>query len=300
MLPELLDIFPDLPKAPDTGSESARFQLFDSTATFLGNAARATPTLVIVDDLQAADTPSILFLQFLASQLHEMSVLVIGTYRDIELTPEHPLTGAIAELVREPSVRVMALAGLGADAIAQYIGAAADRTPSDHLVSAVWRETKGNPLFVGEAVRLLSIEGHLDEVADLASLRIAVPPGIRAVIARRIGRLGQAGIRMTTVGAVLGPEFSLDVLRRIGDMPGEDAAVGETTADDPADLVETAVRAGLLLPVVGARGRYRFSHDLVRETLYDELPASRRVRLHRHIAEVLEALYATSSDGHLA
>ncbi len=290
MLPELRDLFPDLPAAPDPDSESARFQLFDSTATLLRNAARARPMLIVLDDLQAADTPSILFLRFLASQLSDMPVLLVATYRDVELTPEHPLTSAIAEVAREPLTRILVLAGLASDAVGQFIVATANVTPHDHLVAAVWRETTGNPLFVGEAIRLLSAEGRLSEVADLPSLRVAVPAGIRAVIGRRIGHLNEATIRGLGLGAALGPEFSLEVLRRIG----------EFGIDQALELVDEAVESGLLLPVAGVLGRYRFSHDLVRESLYDELSPGRRARLHRHIAHVLEEIYATSTEGHLA
>lgn len=290
MLPELRDLFPDLPARPDTGSESARFQLFDSTATLLRNAADVRPLLVILDDLHAADTPSILLLRFLASQLSDMRVLLVGTYRDLELTPEHPLTSAIAEVAREPLTRVVVLEGLAADAVGQFIGAAANVIPHEHLVSAVWRETTGNPLFVGEAVRLLSAEGRLGEVANLPSLRVAVPAGVRAVIARRIGHLSEETASALGLGAALGPEFSLEVLRRIGDFEQDRALV----------LVDEAVETGLLLPVAGALGRYRFSHDLVRETLYKELSPGGRARLHWRIAQVLEEFYGASAEAHLA
>jgi tetratricopeptide (TPR) repeat protein len=290
MLPEVRDLFPELPTPPDAESESARFQLFDSTATFLRNAARSRPMLVVLDDLQAADTPSILLLRFLASQMADMRVLLVGTYRDIELTPEHPLTAALAEVAREPITRTLVLSGLAADAVGEFIRSSADVTPHAHLIGAVWRETNGNPLFVGEAVRLLSAEGRLNDVADLASLRLVVPAGIRAVIARRIGNLSEACGRALGLGAALGPEFSLEVLRRVGDFE----------VDKASDLVDEAVQAGLLLPVAGAHGRYRFSHDLVRETLYDDLSPGRRSRLHRRIADVLEAVHAASIDAHLA
>ncbi len=155
---------------------------------------------------------------------------------------------------------------------------------------AVWRETNGNPLFVGEAVRLLSAEGRLNDLSDLPSLTLVVPAGVRAVIARRVGNLSEGCGHLLGLAAALGPEFSLEVLRRVGDLD-EDRAT---------DLVDEAVHAGLLLPVTGVRARYRFSHDLVRETLSGELSAGRRARLHRRIAEVLEDVYATSLDAHLA
>ena len=105
-----------------------------------------------------------------------------------------------------------------------------------------------------------------------------------------IGHLGGPAIEALRLGSALGPEFSLDALARIGDV-GEDRAL---------DMIDEAIEAGLLLPVAGGRGRYRFSHDLVRETLYDELSPGRRVRLHRRIAGELEVMYGPAAAEHLA
>ena len=290
MLPELRAMFPDLSPPSSAESESARFQLFDSTTNLLRHAAHDRPMLIVLDDLHAADTPTILLLRFLASQLTDMAALVVGTYRDLELTPDHPLTLAISEMARERSTRLVMLGGLGSGAVSEYISATANFQPDELTVAAVWRETNGNPLFVGEAVRLLEAEGRLREVADLTSLRVAVPAGVRAVIARRIGHLSERAAKALTVGAVIGPEFSIDVLRRIGELPPAETI----------DAVDDAVRAGLLVPVSGASGRYRFSHDLVREALYDELPSGLRSRLHRRIAETLETVYSAAVDAHLA
>ena len=289
MLPELRDLIADLPQPRDVESDSARFRLFDSTATLLRNAARDHPMVIVIDDLQAADAPSIMFLRFLATQLTDMSVLVMGTYRDVELTPDHPLTSAIEEVARYPGTHAMTLGGLAVDAVADYLGGAVDIVRRDPWVAAVWRATGGNPLFVGEAVRLLSAEGRLGDVADLPSFRVAVPAGVRAVIARRIGHLGAATSAALTVGAVIGPEFGVDTLRRVADRDG----------DHVLDLLDEAVRAGLLQPVTGVPGRFRFSHDLVRETLYGDLSPGRRAAIHRGIAEVLEERHRGSASPHL-
>ena len=117
MLPELNAMYPELSRPENSDAEAARFQLFDSTATFMRNAAAAQPTLIVLDDLHAADTPSILLLRFVATQLSEMAVLIVGTYRDLELTPDHPLTLAIAEMARERATRLMMLGGLDSDAV---------------------------------------------------------------------------------------------------------------------------------------------------------------------------------------
>jgi tetratricopeptide (TPR) repeat protein len=286
MLPELRDLVPGLPPPPQSVSESARFQLFDSTATFLRNVSRARPLFVVLDDLHASDTPSLLLLRFVATQMGDMPMLVVGTYRDVELTPDHPLTSAIADIAREPVARILRLGGLPPEAVAAYLRSTLDATPPEHLVAAVTRATSGNPLFVGEAVRLLSTEGRLSHSGDLTSLHIAVPPGIRAVIGRRIGHLGDDMAEALRLASAVGPEFSVDVLR----------LVGSYERDALTDLLDGAVEADLLAPVAGVRGRYRFAHDLVRETLYDELSPSHRARLHGQIATVLEDIAASATE----
>ena len=290
MLPEVRELVPDIPPAPDTSSDSARFQLFDSTATLLRNASRDRPIVLILEDLHAADTPSILLLRFLASQLSEMAVMVLANYRDIVLTPDHPLTAALGELPRDSNTRRIALAGLDVEAVGQVMAATAERSLPDSVVAAVWRESGGNPLFVGETVRLLAAEGRFADGVDATAVRVLVPASVRAVIGRRIDRLDAAIVRTLTNAVALGPEFSIDLLRAIHEQP-EPAL---------ADHVDAAVAAGLLLPLTGAPGRFRFAHDLIRESLYEELPPGRRVRLHRRITDILEQRYAAGADGHLA
>ena len=217
MLPELArHLFPEIPTPPDDASESARFRLFDSTATFLRAITRREHLLIVLDDLHAADTPSILFLRFMATQVSDMPLLILGTYRDVELTADHPLTTTMGELARDPAFQDVRLAGLSAAAVGAFISSAAGVQPSARLAAAVAQATNGNPLFVGEAVRLLSAEGRLMEVADPTTLHVAVPPGIRAVIARRIGHLDALTSRGVAARLVIGPEFGQDVLRRVG------------------------------------------------------------------------------------
>ena len=290
MVPDLRELYPDLPPHRDIESESARFQLFDSVTSFLRRAAQAGPMLIVIDDLHAADTPSILFLRFLGSQLSDAAIMVIGTYRDVELLPEAPLTDAVGEIARQPSTRMLGLSGLGEGPVGQFIQSAAGVTPGPRLAAALARETGGNPLFLGESVRLLAAEGRLDEVAASHALQLPVPRGIRDVIARRMRHLPEATADVLVHAAALGPEFSADVLRRVGDAPSSDIL----------DRLGEAARAGLITAVPGALDRFRFAHDLIRETLYDSLTPARRVRLHRRIANTLETLHGAAPDGYLA
>jgi hypothetical protein len=289
ILPELRTIVTE-PSSPPPDPEWARFQLFDSTASFLRNVARDHEMVVVLDDLHAADTASILFLRFLASQLSDVRMVVLATYRDVELGTDHPLTAALAELVREPTTGLVPLDGLHEQAVSKLIESNTGAAPSARLARELWRETSGNPLFLGEAIRLLQSERRLDEATHVGSLRLAVPAGVREVIVRRVGQLSPAAVRALTIGAALGPEFALDVLRRV--RKGRNEVL--------VDALDEAVRASLLLPVTGAIDRYRFSHDLVREAVNQAQPSNERARLHRQIAVVLEELSGTGDKANSA
>jgi tetratricopeptide (TPR) repeat protein len=289
MLPEIRGHRPDLPPPPDVDPDAARFQLFDSTVTFLREAAAETPLLIVLDDIQAADTPSILLLRFLTSQVADARILLLATYRQMELAYDHPGVAAINDLAREPRSTFVRLEGLPPDDTARFVEVAGV-TPHASLVHALWQGTGGNPLFLGEALRLLSAEGRLDDMGRGGSVKLSVPSGIRDVILRRAAHLGEQSGELLSRAAAIGPEFGIEVLRRVWD--GEGGAV--------LPLLEAAVRAGLLAQVEGAPGNFRFAHGLIRESFYGELSALRRAELHLRIASVLDDLYASGLDTHLS
>ncbi|CAN5801469.1 BTAD domain-containing putative transcriptional regulator [soil metagenome] len=289
IVPEIRALIPELP-APPAESPAARFQMFDSATTLLRNMGRAQVTVLALDDLHAADIPSVLLLRFLASQLSDMRLVVVATYRDLELTPDHPLTSALQEMGRASVTKMVTLKGLPEESVSPLLASALGRTPAARVARSMWRETGGNPLFLAEAGRLLAVEGSLERVMASGTLRLSLPPGVREVIARRLSQLPAALVGALTVGSALGPEFSAEMLRR----------AGEYAAADLADLLDQASRAGVLIPVAGSVGRVRFSHGLVREVLYQEIPAARRARLHRQIATAMEDLYAGSPQAHAA
>jgi tetratricopeptide (TPR) repeat protein len=289
LLPEVAQLFPEVQAVVSVDPESARFQLFDAAASFFRSAASADPMVIVLEDIHAADTPSLLLLQFLASQMAETNLMVLATYRDIELTPEHPLTGVVADLVRGAPTRLIHLRGFGEQDVALLVGTAGVQ-PSPPLVSALHRKTNGNPLFVNEAVRLLTTEGDLERFEDAATLRVSVPRGIRDVIARRLGHLDEACGGTLSAASVLGTEFTAEALGRL---------LGAPLAE-LRDVLDRALNAGLLAPVPGSLGRFRFSHGLVRETLYGDLTSAERMRHHRRAAEVLQDVYGTDQPAHLA
>jgi len=289
VIPELRELFPDLPE-PSLETEGARVRLFDSAARFLKNAAAARPLVLVLEDLHAADEPSLLLLRFVAAELGGSRILVMGTYRDVDPTVRDPLASTLAELAREHVTQRIEIGGLTLADIARCIELGTGATPSAELIEAIYAETEGNPFFVGEIVRLLAAEGRLADVDSGGLLALGIPQGVREVIWRRLGRLSEECTRVLTLVSVLGREFGLDALAQLTDLQ----------SDELLEVLDEAVAARVLAPVPGTRGRLRFAHALIRETLYDSLTAPRRVQLHRRAGEALESFYAQDPEPHVA
>src|SRR6516164_272499 len=259
---EVAEMLPDVRPPPLMGAEGARFRLFDAVAGLLRNAGAGQPLMLVLDDLHAADAPSILLLRFAARELGEARVVVLGAYRDMELDRGHPLAVALAELSREPATRHVPLSGLEEADVSGLIREITGVVPREGVVAAAHRDTEGNPLFVGEVARLLAAEGRLERAGDPAGLALAIPEGIRAVIGRRVARLPAPCGKVLGLASVFGREFWLPALEQLSGL----------SAGDLLDSLDMGIAARLVAAVPGAPGRLRFSHALIRDALYEAIP----------------------------
>jgi len=290
LVPELRELLPDLPVLESPDSEGARFRLFDATTSFLRRAAAERPLLLVLEDLHAADTPSLLLLQFVAGEIAGARMLVVGTYRDMELAPSNPAAGALVEVERQQSARTLSLHGFGEEDVCRLIEVIGEVCPSRSVAAAIHGATGGNPLFIGELVRLLLAEGRLEQPVDEVDVRMAIPRGVRDVIARRLAQVTEPARELLEVASVLGREFALDTL----------ALVTERRVDELLELLDEAIGEGVIAESPGGAHRMRFSHVLIRDTLYDELGAGRRMQVHRRTGEALEELHEHDPDANLA
>jgi DNA-binding SARP family transcriptional activator len=286
LLPELGELFPDLRQPPRPESEGARFRLFDAASSFLRDAAQARPLVLVLDDMHAADEPSLLLLRFVAREISNSRLFLVCAYRDVDPTLQDPLTAALAELVREPHTAQLALGGLSASDVGEYTELSTGIQPAPELVEAIHSETEGNPLFVAEIVRLLDSQGRIGE----ADAHLGIPAGVRAVIGQRVGRLSERCRRLLAPASVLGREFGLDAVARLADLPRAELLDG----------LNEAMAERVIGDVPGSPGRLRFGHGLIRDTLYDGLPPATRLGLHEQAGKALEALYAGEVESHLA
>lgn len=287
VVPDVRGLVADLPPPPAGDPEQARFRLFDSTASFLRAASARSPLVVLLDDLHAADTPSLLLLRFLARELSGARLLVAAAYRDTEIDADHPLHEALAELLREPATRRISLSRLARADVSAYLESTEGVPSSSRLAETIHGETEGNPLFVVEVVRLLAVEGTAPD--DAGSWTLRIPQSVREVIRRRLARLSMGCTLALTAAAVFGREFGIEALSPLADVPR-----GELL-----ELIDEAAGARVVEELPGAPGRLRFAHILIRESLYDDLSPSQRLRLHRRAGAVLEELYAADVAPHL-
>ncbi len=266
----------------------ARFRLFESVTTLLRNTARSQPLLVILDDLHWADAPSLLLLVFLARELRSERILLLGTFRDLALGRRHPLSQALGDLARLQLGQRIALGGLTLEDVGRFITISTGIEAPPRLAAAVHAQTEGNPFFVSETVKLLITEGRLRS-SDEPSLAGRLPEGVREAIGRRLDQFSDAAHLTLAAASVIGRDFAVHALQPVSEVP----------EDELLDALDEAV-AGRIIHPAGQAGRFRFTHALIREVLYDSIGATRRLRLHRRAGAVLEGIYGAQLDEHAA
>ena len=288
---ELLQIDPGQAR----GAEDDRFRLLQAVTSFLRNAADAQPLAIVLEDLHDADKGTLDLLTYLSRNLAGGRLLVIGTYRDVEVDRAHPLSGTVAELRRASSFKRIALRGLNPDEVSRLMNAVAGREVAWGNAEAVHHQTEGNPLFVNEVVRYLLDEGFLNvdsPAAATVDIPTSLPEGLRDVVGKRLSRLSPECNEILRTAAVIGREFRVDVLQQVVDVAEPDLfkALEEAQA---RSLVDERSSAGSGLS-------FRFSHAFFRQTLYEEIFAARRIRLHQQVGRALEKVYAHHLEDHAA
>jgi DNA-binding SARP family transcriptional activator len=274
--------------ASSSDAESERYLLFGAVVDLLARASALAPVVLVLDDLHWADRPTIQLLRHVVAAAIPLRMVVIGTFRDSDLTDDHPFAAALAALHREPGVERVALRGLGDEELLALLEMTVRHATAEQGVAlrdTLLAETDGNPFFVGEILRHLAetraiYQDEQNRWVTGPDLRASgLPVSIREVIGRRIARLGDDTRGALSLASVIGRDFDVGVL----------SPVTGLEADTLIDLCDRAVAAAVLTEADVA-GWYTFAHALIEHTLYDDLSAGRRGQAHRAVAEALEEL----------
>jgi DNA-binding winged helix-turn-helix (wHTH) protein/tetratricopeptide (TPR) repeat protein len=290
-------ILPEL-EAADTGGAAlspahARFRLFDSLARFWRQAASLRPMLLVLDDLHAADLPTLELLRLLAQELRDARLLLVATYRDAEMHRDPTRSELLGEILRGPSTRCIELEGLSPQEVGRFVESVTGRAVLVSVAAEIHDRTGGNPYFLTHLVPLLGTGETLEASERSPGLGVArLPRSLGQAIARQLDGLPRRARDALRLAAVIGREFSSVVLERASDLD----------ARSLLELLGSAVDARVLQCIPGdpaEMGRHRFTHLLVRDALYQRLGARRRAALHRKVGLALESIHGTLPGAHL-
>jgi DNA-binding CsgD family transcriptional regulator/tetratricopeptide (TPR) repeat protein len=341
----LARLFPDLPRmlhvtiAPEVLSpDQEKFRLFDAVATILERLALERPVLVGIDNLQWADSGSLELTMYLTVRLHGSHVALAGVTRPptpssertegadrgVSTAASSAAARALAELVRQGLLLILPLGPLDADAAEQHLHTLLPGTFSAELAQSLLNRAGGNPFFLEELVRTLTLNQLLvlrnGEWRATRTINAEIPESITLAVEQRLQGLSTACRELLRVASLLGRTFTLDVLTEVLEESGEQvqllideanraaviarAPAAGTHAGEysSAGTSETASFTSELTPAKGIMTFpiYIFCQGIVQEVLSAEVPTQRARILHGTIGKALERSYADAAPAHAA
>jgi predicted ATPase/DNA-binding CsgD family transcriptional regulator len=283
LLPELITRLGDLPTSPPLLPEQARFRLYEAIGAFLEVIGAQHAMVLILDDLQWADTASLDLLCHLAHHQSNAHLLVLGAYRECEIERNPVFARTLAELTRQRVLATVAIGPLSAEETGMLAMSKLGVTLNTGVNVLLHTQSDGNPFFAEELLNCWIEEGALVHVQNqwvaVTPLDHALPPSIVSALRQRFTRLSAQSIDHLRVAAIIGRTFDLSLL----------ATVQKQEIEAVEEYLLEAAQAHLVR--TDQAGSFTFSHDKIRECLYAEVSTSRRRRLHGLIGHVLEARY---------
>jgi ABC-type oligopeptide transport system substrate-binding subunit len=288
--PALRVNYPDVPPNPPLEPQAEQQRIFEHVVAFLAGLSDRAPVLLVVDDAHWADSATLALLRHVARRSRQLRLLMILTYREIELDEARPFNTVLLDLNRERLTTRLKLTRFDRDQTRALLATLLQQEITADLLEGVYRETEGNPFFIEEVCKELVEAGSLcctNGHWQLAGLdQIEIPQNVKLTIQARVNKLPDQTQDTLRLAAVLGREFDFDTLQAMSDLD-EDALIDALDIAQHAQLIGEAPRG------TGRATRgvaFAFAHALIPTTLHESLSGLRRQRLHRRAAQAIERI----------
>ena len=255
------------------GSEEDVYALLHGLYWLTVNLAESRPLALAVDDVQWADPPSLRWLAYLARRLEGVPVCALATLRPVE--DEHPV---LTELLADPTTVIVRPNALSAASVTELVRQELGADAEEPFCLAGYHATGGNPLLLSELLRTLAAEDVAPVEASVPVVERLAPDAVTRSVRLRLMRLPAESVRLARAVAVLGDRVDRE----------QAAAVAELEQPQIAPAASALVRADLLRP----ERPFSFVHPLVRNAVYESIPAQEREAEHARAAELLVELGA--------
>lgn len=283
LAPEFRSQFPDIAPNPVTDPKAEQYRLFESFFVFLAELANRAPLLIYLDDAHWSDSGSLRLFLHLARQVGNQRMMLLATYREVELDEDRPLHEVLLDLNRERPTSRVKLNRLTPAQTEELLAAVLQEEITAEFLEGIYRETEGNPFFIEEVLKALIESGELyfegGQWHRPSMDEIGIPQSVRVAIQSRVNRLPTSTQEVLSQAAVLGREFEFETLMLAAE-PGEDALIDALELAERAQLIEERSENGTVV--------FSFAHALIPSTLVEGLRILQRRRLHRRAARAIE------------
>ena len=285
LAPELRLTFGDVPPNPPLDAESEQRRLFENIVVLSRILSERQPLLVVLEDAHWADGGTMAMIRHLARRGRRLPLMLIVTYREVELNEASPFHQLLLDLNRERLASRIKLSRFDREETGALLAALFAEEVTPDFLDAVYRETEGNPFFIEEVCKSLVESGQL--YYEDGSWRrpqmteISIPQSVRSAIQSRVLKLPDEQQELLRLAAILGREFDFETL----------AAASDLDEDHLIDALEAAESSQLIEEIAKRRGgTFSFVHALIPATLAESLSGLRRRRMHQKAAVVIERL----------
>jgi DNA-binding SARP family transcriptional activator len=301
IVPEIRTKLPDVPCPEQGESAIERYNLYSAVAHTFRVLATERPLVIVLDDVQWADVATFQLLSYLISRAYYPSPdlspapFYILLYRANEIHEQHPLRELLSTFSRLSKLQEIHLKRLDEKAVWQLVTSSTGSLPSSVAIDQIYKHTEGNPFFVGQLLLSLIQEGRIEKSGEQVTIdldKLTLPQSVRILIERRLAHVSPECRTTLMTAAILGRQFNSVLLCKARNL----------AEDMIAQHVDDAIQLHILMPLqeqsrqegqttVRYSADLTFTHDKIREVLYQGLNPLRRRSLHRQVAQAIEALY---------